>query len=169
MTRIHAVPTTTPTAAPTPNLFQVTLTVNAEGPGDADALREAFSDGGPFLASPLTISAEDGYVTVLFSGVDDVATHPRGDAAPGADIVGALAGFSDERSIAAAVMKALLTFTSVREGAGLPPRRELRIDVVPAPVLRQNSVSQSHSDDTPDNFPEFRSVVGDAPAAPRPR
>lgn len=142
-----------------PTLFQVTLTVNTDGPADADAMRLAFSEGGPFLASPLTISAEDGYMTVLFAGVDDDPTQWRAnaaDAAPGADIVGALAGFSDERSLAAALIKALLTFTSVREAAGLPPRSEIRIDAVPAPALRHNSVSQSRSDEAPDSLPEFR-------------
>lgn len=151
-TTMHAQPQT-------PTLFQVTVTVNTDGPADADAIRRAFSEGGPFLASPLTISSEDGYMSVLFAGVDDDPTPWHGnaaDAAPGADIVGALAGFSDERSLAAALIKALLTVTSVREAAGLAPRSEIRIDAVPAPALRHDSVSQSHSDGTPDTFPEFR-------------
>ena len=150
----------------TPNLFQVTLTTDTGGPGDAEALRTAFSEGAPLLASPLTISDDDGYVTILFAGVDDDPTQLGANAAlaiPGADIVASLAGFGDERSPTAAVVKALLTFWSVREAAGLPPRHDLRIDVVPAPALRQSSVSVSWSDGTPDDVPQFGTAPGRGP------
>ena len=41
------------------------------------------------------------------------------------------------------------------EVAGLPPRDELRIDVVPAPPLPQSSVSPQLSDSVPGEFPGF--------------
>ena len=132
----------------------MTLTANAEGPEIAEAMRAAFAVGGPFLASPLTIAAEDGYLTIRFPGVsDDPAGGPTsvGAATPGAEIVGALAGFSHQHSLAVCVVKALLTFSAIREGAGLPPARGAGgFDVVPSVPLSQDRLSPQLSDGIPD-------------------
>lgn len=141
-----------------PRLYHVTLTVDAEGAEAAEAMRVAFETGGPFLAPPLTLTAFDGYLTIRFAGVSDDPAHALtsvGDATPGAEIVAALAGFSHQHSLTVAIIKALLTFTAMRELAGLPPREELRIDVVPAPPLPQDSVSPQLSDSVRGTFPEF--------------
>ena len=141
-----------------PNLYHVTLTVDAEGKGVADALTSAFRDGGPFLAAPSTIGAGDGYVTVRFAGVsDDPTTGPKSveHSTPGAEVVGALAGFSHHHSLAVALVKALLTFAAMREAAGLPPRHELRIDVVPAQPLPEDTLSLQLSEGVSGQFPEF--------------
>lgn len=141
-----------------PKLYHVTLTANAEGAEVAEAMRIAFAEGGPFLATPLSFGTDDGYLTVRFAGVSDDPNQTLTTveyATAGAEIVNALAGFSHQHSLTVAVIKALLTFTAMREIAGLPPRDELRIDVVPAPPLPQDSVSPQLSDSLPDRFPQF--------------
>ena len=147
-------------------LYDVTLTANAEGPEVAEVMRAAFAVGGRFLASPLTIAADDGYLTIRFPGVsDDPAAGPTsvGCATPGAEIVSALAGFSRQHSLAVCVIKALLTFSAIREGAGLPPPAELRIDVVPSAPLSQDRLSPQRSDGIPDDFPTFHGPKNPAP------
>ena len=142
----------------TPALYHVTLTVDAEGAEAAEGLAAAADEGGPFLAPPLSIAREDGYVTIRFAGVSDDPVQSLtsvGHGTPGAEIVAALAGFSHRNSLTVVVIKALLTFTAMREMAGLPPLEELRIDVVPAPPLSQNSLSPQLSDAVPGDFPEF--------------
>jgi hypothetical protein len=133
-----------------PRHYHVTLTIDAEGHEVADALFAAFSENGPFLAgSAVGITPEDGYVSVRFTDVSDDPTQGPTSvehSTPGAEIIGALAGFSRHHSLTVAVIKALLTLAAMRETAGLPPRHELRIDVVPASPLPQDTVSQQHSE-----------------------
>ena len=149
----------------TPKLYHVTLTVNEEQDGLAQALEEALSTGGPFLATPLSVASTDGYVTIRFAALSDdptATTTTTEHATPGAETVAALEGFSHEHTLTTAVLRALLTFATIRAGAGLPPRRELRIDAVEAPPLHEDSLSLQRSDATAHDFPPF----GGAPDAP---
>lgn len=141
-----------------PLLYDVTLTVDAEGRSEADAMLKAFDSGGPFLARPLTVKAENGYLRVRFERVSDDPTEGPTTVehqTPGAELVAGFHGFSHRQSLPVAVLKTLLTFSAIREIAGLPPRHELRIDVVPAPPLSQDSVSLRLSDAVSDEFPRF--------------
>ena len=76
-------------------------------------------------------------------------------ATPGAEIVAALAGFSQQHLLTVALLKALLTFSAVREAADLPSRDRLRIDVMPAGAPLQDSVSPRLSEGAATPFPEF--------------
>jgi hypothetical protein len=95
------------------------------------------------------VQAKGRYVTVEFERLsDDPTTGPTsvGHAVPGAEIVAALEGFSHEHSLAIPLLRALLMVIAMREMAGLAPRRELRIDVVPADPLPQDSLSTHRSE-----------------------
>jgi hypothetical protein len=134
-----------------PRLFSVRICFDAdEGPEVADALAGVLRNDGPFLApGPVTIRSNDGHVIVEFHAIsDDPGVGPTsvGQSVPGAEAVAALEGFSHEHSVAAPVMRALLTVTAAREIAGLPPRREIRIDVTPAPPLPQDALSSHLSE-----------------------
>lgn len=134
-----------------PRLFSVRISFDAdEGPEVADALAGVLRNDGPFLASdPIGIRLHGGQVVVEFHGIsDDPTVGPTsvGQSVPGAEVVAALEGFSHEHSVSVPVMRALLTVTAAREIAGLPPRRELRIDVTPAPPLPQDALSSHLSE-----------------------
>ena len=149
------------TSTPTP--YHVTLTVNEEQDGLTEALEEALSTGGPFLATPLSVASTDGYVTIRFATVSDdptATTTTTEHATPGAETVAALEGFSHEHTLTTAVLKALLTFATIRAGAGLAPRREVRIDAVVAPPLHPDSLSIQRSDAVEDAFPPFGGPEG---------
>jgi hypothetical protein len=134
-----------------PRLFSVRIAFDAdEGPEVGDALAGVLRNDGPFLASgPISIRLHDGRVIVEFHGIsDDPGVGPTsvGQSVPGAEAVAALEGFSHEHSVAVPVMRALLTVTAAREIAGLPPRRELRIDVALTPPLPQDALSSHLSE-----------------------
>lgn len=133
-----------------PQMFTIRISFNADGLDTAERLSAAFRKDGPYLApGTVSIRADDGYVTVEFERVsDDPTMGPTsvGHKTPGAEIVAAMEGFSHEHSVVVPVLRALLTVTAMRELAGLPPRRELRIDVVPAEPLPQDSVSTHRSE-----------------------
>ena len=133
-----------------PKMFTVRITFNADGSDTAERLSAAFRDHGPFLIpGVVSIGAQEGYVTVEFDPVcDDPTMGPTsvGHSTPGAEIVAALEGFSHEHSVVIPVMRAVLTLTAMAETAGLTPRSEMRIDVVPARPLPQDSLSTHRSE-----------------------
>jgi hypothetical protein len=130
--------------------YDVTLTTTAEGPDVAEALFHAFNTHRPLLAgTPPAIGAEGDRITVSFCGVSDDPVHGLTSieaSAPGAEIVAALAGFSSQHLLTVALLRALLTFSAMREAAGLPPRDKIRIDVVPSPPPSQDTLSQRLSE-----------------------
>jgi hypothetical protein len=132
------------------DFYTVVLTIDAEEQHDAvEALWQAFTNDGPFLATPTGIRHADGCVTIEFAEVpDDPTTVPTSveHGTPGAEVVAALEGFSHAHSLMVPVVRALLTATAMRQAAGLPRPRELRIGVLPAAPLPQDSVSQRLSE-----------------------
>lgn len=134
-----------------PHLSSVRIAFDAdEGPEVVDALAGALRNNAPFLApGPIGIQLDGNQVIVEFHGIsDDPTMGPTsvGRSVPGAEVVAALRGFSHEHSVVVPVMRALLTLSAAREVAGLPPRRELRIDVTPAPPLSQDALSSHRSE-----------------------
>jgi hypothetical protein len=133
-----------------PQMFTVRITFNADSADTAERLSTAFRSNGPFLApGRVSVQAEGRYVTVEFDRLSDdptIGPSSVGQATPGAEIVAALEGFSHEHSVAIPLLRALLTVIAMREMAGLAPRRELRIDVVPANPLPQDSLSTHRSE-----------------------
>jgi hypothetical protein len=143
-TRLHTV------AMAPPQMFIVRITFDADDPDTAEALSAAFRGDGPFLVrSPIAVKPQDGYVTVEFDRLsDDPTAGPTStrDSTAGAEIVAALVGFSHQHSLATPVLRALLTVNAMFEKVGLAPRREMRIDVVPAEPLTQDSLSTHRSE-----------------------
>jgi hypothetical protein len=135
---------------PVPKMFTVRITFKADGPDPAARLLAGFRRNAPFLAPGLlSVRAEGSYVTVEFDRLsDDPTMGPTsvGHATPGAEIVAALEGFSNEHSVAIPVFRALLTVIAISEKAGLAPSSELRIDVVSADALPQDSLSTHRSE-----------------------
>jgi hypothetical protein len=131
-------------------MFTVRITFNADDPDTAARLSAAFRGGGPFLLrGPVAVKAQDGYVTVEFDRLSDQPTMgptSTSHSTPGAEIVAALEGFSHQHSVAIPVLRALLTVIAMHETAGLAPRREVRIDAVPAEPLPQDSLSTHRSE-----------------------
>jgi hypothetical protein len=126
-------------------MFSVRVTFDApEGDQVVGLLVDALNEQGPHLAKVTGVTWDDGYATVYFEPVPD---DPRGGptsiegGAPGAEIVAALEGFSHAHSLVVPVFRALLTTTAAREAAGLSPRREMRIEVRPAPPAQQDLLS----------------------------
>ena len=171
-----------------PQMFTVRISFNADDPDTAERLSAAFRGGGPFLLrGPVAVKAEDGYVTVQFDRLSDdpalLLLHPERDrsdlkdepwppvtagriaAAEGAEIVAALEGFSHQHCLAIPVLRALLTLSAMQERAGLPPRREMRIDAVPAEPLHQDSLSTHRSESV---HPTPARFGGSSLAAPGP-
>lgn len=133
-----------------PQMFTVRITFNAEGSDTAEQFSTALRDDGPFLApARVSVQARDGHVVVEFDRLSDDPTMGStsvGQSTPGAEIVAALEGFSHEHSVAIPVLRSLLTVTAMRERAGLAPWHEMRIDVVPADPLPQDSLSLHRSE-----------------------
>lgn len=153
-----------------PQMFTVRISFNADDPDTAERLSAAFRGGGPFLLrGPVAVKAEDGYVTVQFDRLsDDPTMGPTSTrrSTPGAEIVAALAGFSHQHCLAIPVLRALLTLSAMQERAGLPPRREMRIDAVPAEPLHQDSLSTHRSESV---HPTPARFGGSSLAAPVPQ
>jgi hypothetical protein len=151
-------------------MFTVRITSNADDPDTAERLSAAFRGGGPFLLrGPVAVKAKGGYVIVEFDRLSDDPTMgptSTSHSTAGAEIVAALEGFSHQHSVAIPVLRALLTVTAMHESAGLAPRREMRIDVVPAEPLPQDSLSTHRSESvhpTPARFGSL-SLLRRAPA-----
>jgi hypothetical protein len=131
-------------------MFTVRITFNADDADSAERLSAAFRGDGPLLApGPVAVKEEEGYLTVEFDRLSDDPTMgptSTSHSTPGAEIVAALEGFSHQHSVVIPVVRALLTVTAMRERAGLAPRGEMRIDVVPAEPLPQDSLSTHRSE-----------------------
>jgi hypothetical protein len=132
-------------------LFSVRIVFDAdEGTEVGEALAGVLRDEGAFLASgPIGIGQEDRHVVVEFRGISDDPTQGPtsvGQSVPGAEVVAALEGFSHEHSVAVPVLRALLTISAAREIAGLPPRREMRIEVTPERPIPQDALSSHLSE-----------------------
>ena len=134
-------------------MFSVRITFDApEGREIVGRLVDALNEQGPHLAKVAGVAYQDGYATIEFEPVpDDPGRGPTSleGAAPGAEIVAALSGFSHQHSLVGPALRGLLTVTAAREAAGLAPRRETRIDVVPAGTLPQDALSSQLSDAVP--------------------
>jgi hypothetical protein len=144
-----------------PQLYFVRVTFDASGDREVvERLWEAFSSSGPHLAQPTGIHSDDGHVTVDFDAVpNDPVTGATSveHGAPGAEVVAALEGFSHQHTLVVPLLRALLTLTAIREKAGLPPRRELRVDVLPAAPMAQEQLSSHLGGGGPPENPEFGS------------
>jgi hypothetical protein len=158
-----ALPSTRPhnVAMTPPQMFTVRITFNADDPYTAERLSAAFRGDGPFLVrGPVAVKAEDGYVTVEFDRLSDdppMGPTSTSHSTPGAEIIAALEGFSHQHSLAIPVLRALLTLSAMQESAGLPPRREIRIDAVPAEPLPQDTLSTHRSESVhPTPYPVWR-------------
>lgn len=142
-----------------PEMFNVHVTFDApEGDRVVRRLIDALNEHRPELAKGIGVSYSDGYATMEFEPVpaDPTAGPASADAPiPGAEIVAALEGFSHQRSLVVPVVRAVLTADAAREAAGLTPRREMRIDVVPAPKLHQDVLSSHRSGAAPRPDPRF--------------
>jgi hypothetical protein len=142
-----------------PDLFFVRLVFDADRDQDAvERLWEAFSTAEPHLARPTGIEAIDGHIAVDFDGVSDDPTFGPTSVehgAPGAEAIAALRGFSRQRTLVVPAMRALLTLSAMRERAGLPPRREVRVDVLPATPLAPQELSTHRSGEVAVPRPRF--------------
>ena len=147
---------------PAAQLYFVRVTFDAAG-GDREVVErlwEAFSSEGPHLAQPTGIQAQDGHVTVDFDSVPNdpgIGATSVEHGAPGAEVVAALEGFSHQHTLVVPLLRALLTLTAMREKAGLEPRRELRVEVVPAAPMAQEQLSTHLGGGGPPEHPEFGS------------
>jgi hypothetical protein len=103
---------------------------------------------------------EFNHVTVEFDRLSDdppMGPTSTSHSTPGAEIIAALEGFSHQHSLAIPVLRALLTLSAMQESAGLPPRREIRIDAVPAEPLPQDTLSTHRSESVhPTPYPVWR-------------
>ena len=130
--------------------FTVRITFDApEGRDVVARLVDALGSQGPHLARTTGVRYDDGYATIEFEPVpDDPWSGPTSlkGSIPGAEIVAALEGFSHQHSLVVPVVRALLTASAARAAAGLAPRREMRIDVVPAGTLPQDTLSMHLSE-----------------------
>ena len=130
-------------------MFTVRISFDAgEGEEIVPRLVDALNAHGPHLAQVTGVSYENGYATIEFEPVpNDPRTGPTSveGSMPGAEIVAALEGFSHEHSLVVPVVRALLTATAARAAADLPPRREMRIETVPAAPVPQDALSSHRS------------------------
>lgn len=153
-----------------PEMFSVSVSFDAREGDVVGRLVDALNTRHPGLAKGMGVSYRDGYATMEFEPVpDDPTTGPASSDAPipGAEIVAALEGFSHQHSLVVPVVRALLAADAAREAAGLPPRREMRIDVVPAPKLHQDVLSSHRSGAAPRPEPRFGAPGPEASTTPR--
>ena len=131
-------------------MFTVRVTFDAgEGREIVPRLVDVMNEDGPHLARMIGVTYDKGYATMEFEPVpNDPHAGPTSveGSMPGAEIVAALEGFSHEHSPVAAIVRALLTVSAARTAAGLPPRREIRVDAVPAGTLPQDALSTQLSE-----------------------
>jgi hypothetical protein len=141
---------TLPFMAGAPEMFNVRVSFDAgEGRDVVQGLVDALNDDGLLLAPMIGVTYEKGYATMEFEPVpNDPGAGPTAaeGSMPGAEIVAALEGFSHEHSPVVAIVRALLTMSAARERAALSPRREIRIEAVPAVPLPQDALSSHRSE-----------------------
>jgi hypothetical protein len=139
-------------------MFTVRVTVDApEGAGVVERLVDALNEL-PHLAHSAGVRFESDYVELDYEPVsDDARTGPTATepAAPGADLVAGLGDLSRDHSLAVPAVRAMITTAAALDAAGLPPRREMRVDVTPAPRLPQDVLSTHRSESVHPPEPTF--------------